>query len=58
MRHRALFKKHWTPVAVVVLAAAGLMLWQQAARAQQPQARRVDDAVLRNAAATGEEWLS
>ena len=38
--------------------AAGLMLWQQTARGQQPPGRRVDDSVLRSAGTTGEDWLT
>ena len=36
--------------------AAGLLLWAWVTPGQQP--RRVDDAALRNAGKTGEEWLS
>jgi quinohemoprotein ethanol dehydrogenase len=41
-----------------MIVAAGLMLSQQTTRAQQPAGRRVDDAAIRNAATTGEEWLT
>jgi len=36
--------------------AAGLLLWAWVAPGQQP--RRIDDAALRNAGKSGEEWLS
>ena len=39
------------------LVAAGLTIWQQPAAAQT-QSRRVDEAALRNAPASGEDWLS
>ena len=41
---------------VLWTSAAGLCLWAWVAPGQQP--RRVDDAALRNAGKTGEEWLS
>jgi len=46
----------FTSLAIVVTAA--LTITQQATRAQQAQPRRVDDAALKNAATTGEEWLT
>jgi quinohemoprotein ethanol dehydrogenase len=58
MTSRALLKSAWRPAVGVVLVAASLTLTQQATRAQQPQVRRVDDAALRNAGTTGEDWLT
>jgi PQQ-dependent dehydrogenase (methanol/ethanol family) len=46
----------WTLGAAIVLL-AGLAFWQQTTLGQS-QARQVDDAALRNAGATGEEWLT
>src|SRR5947207_1041465 len=40
----------------VAISIAGVLLWSWSAPAQQP--RRIDDAQLRNARKTGEEWLS
>jgi quinohemoprotein ethanol dehydrogenase len=42
--------------AVLSASVAGLLLWAWTALGQPP--RRVDDAALKNAGATGEEWLS
>src|SRR6476660_7381401 len=42
----------------ILLVAAGLTLSQQAAEAQQSQGRRVDDAALRSAGASGDDWLT
>ena len=46
----------WT-LGTVMLVAAGLTLSQQTAQGQS-QGRRVDDAVLRNAGTSGEDWLT
>ena len=48
----------WTLRTAVLLAAAGLTFSQQVTRAQQAQIRSIDDALLRTAAATGDEWLT
>src|SRR5215471_2525834 len=58
MGRRTLFKTAWTLAAAVALVAAALMLSPATTRAQQTQVRRVDDAVLRNAGTTGEDWLT
>jgi len=58
MARRHTLNRAWAPVTGVMIVAAGLMLSQQTTRAQQPAGRRVDDAAIRNAATTGEEWLT
>ena len=47
----------WTLGTAVMLVAAGLTLSQQTAQGQS-QGRRVDEAVLRNAGTSGEDWLT
>ncbi len=47
----------WTLATAALLVAACLTLAHQVTQAQSP-VRRVDDGMLRNAAATGEDWLN
>jgi quinohemoprotein ethanol dehydrogenase len=58
MHHISHRHTRWTLGAAVTLVAASLTLAQQTTHGQQSQGRRVDDGVLRTAAASGEEWLS
>ena len=58
MRRKEWLKTRWTLSTAVLLVTGGLTLSQQISHAQQSPARRVDDAALRNAGASGEEWLT
>ena len=58
MHHVSHRNTRWTLGAAVTLVAAGLTLAQQTTHGQQSQGRRVDDGVLRNAVASGEDWLT
>ena len=58
MRRREWLKTRWTLSTAVLLVTGGLTLSQQISHAQQSPGRRVDDAALRNAGASGEEWLT
>jgi quinohemoprotein ethanol dehydrogenase len=58
MRRRNSLKTGLMFAVAILLAAAGITLSQQTAEAQQSQGRRVDDAALRNAGGTGEDWLT
>jgi quinohemoprotein ethanol dehydrogenase len=58
MHHISQRHTRWTLGAAVTLVAAGLTLAQQTTHGQQSQGRRVDDGVLRNAVASGEDWLT
>jgi quinohemoprotein ethanol dehydrogenase len=58
MRRREWLKTRWTLSTAVLLVTGGLTLSQQISHAQQSPERRVDDAALRNAGASGEEWLT
>jgi quinohemoprotein ethanol dehydrogenase len=58
MHHVSHRHTRWTLGAAVTLVAAGLTLAQQTTHGQQSQGRRVDDGVLRNAVANGDDWLT
>jgi quinohemoprotein ethanol dehydrogenase len=58
MIHTALRYTRWALGTCALLVAAGVMVSQQPAGAQQPQRRRVDDGMLRNAGSSGEDWLT
>ena len=47
----------WTGT-VALLVAGGLTVSETVTRAQQAQARRIDDAAIRNGGTTGENWLT
>ena len=58
MVYRNFFKAAWTIGAGVVFVATGLLVFEQSTRAQQSPIARVDDAALRNAGKTGEDWIT
>jgi quinohemoprotein ethanol dehydrogenase len=58
MRRKKSLKTGLMFAVAILLVAAGLTLSQQAAEAQQSQGRRVDDAALRNAGGSGDDWLT
>ena len=58
MRRRDSLKTGLMLGTAVLLVVAGVTLSQQAAEAQQSPGRRVDDAALRSAGASGEDWLT
>jgi quinohemoprotein ethanol dehydrogenase len=56
--YRNVFKAAWTIGAGVVFVATSLLVFEQSTRAQQSPVRQVDDAALRNAGKTGEDWIT
>ena len=58
MRRKESLKTGLMLAVAILLVAAGVTLSQQAAEAQQPPGRRVDDAALRNAGGSGDDWLT